>query len=31
MKKENKRIYLYLALIIVIAITIYVTYRLMNL
>ncbi len=31
MKKENKRIYLYLALIIVIAITIDVTYRLMNL
>ena len=31
MKKENKRIYLYFALIIVIAITIYVTYRLMNL
>ena len=28
--KENKRIYIYLALIIVIALTIYVTYRLMN-
>lgn len=30
MNNENKRIYIYLALIIVVGLTIYVTYKLMN-
>lgn len=30
MKKENKKIYIYLALIIVIILTIFVTYKLIN-